>query len=247
MGPVITAGVVFGCVFGGGLLGLFLRSVLPHEHRSAESKEVVKLGMGLLATMAALVLSLLIASAKSSYDTQTRGVDQLAADVAFLDRVLAHYGPEANEARDLLRRAVAAVLEQDSLPPGGLNPAASGAVGLYQKIQALSPQSEAQRSLRTEAVKIAVDLGRTRALLFAEAGSSIPKSFLAILVFWVAAIFVSFGLFAPSNATVIATLFVCALSVSGAIFLILELDQPFRGLVQISDAPLRAALAGLGR
>ena len=71
--------------------------------------------------------------------------------------------------------------------------------------------------------------------------------FLVVLVFWLTILFISFGLFAPPNATVIATLFVCALSVSGAIFLILELDQPFEGLIRISSAPLRNALAHLGQ
>src|SRR5215813_2115650 len=251
MSALATGGVVFACVFGGALLGLFLRSALPDHHRSSESKDVVKLGMGLLATMAALVLSLLIASAKGSYDAQSSEITQLAANVALLDRILAHYGPETKDARDSLGRSVARAIDQ-MWPQSGsqvaeLNPAAAGGEGFIDKVQALSPQSEAQRSLRTEALKIATDVARTRSLIFAQAGSSIPLPFLMILVFWVAVIFVSFGLFAPPNATVIATLFVCALSVSGAIFLILELDQPFQGFIQVSSAPLRTALAHLGQ
>jgi hypothetical protein len=247
---VVTAGVVFACVFAGALLGLFLRSVLPHEHRSTESKDVVKLAMGLLVTMAALVLGLLVASAKSSYDAQTSGVVRLAANVAYLDRIFAHYGPEAKDARDTLRRALLIVLDRMSprdLESGQVDPAGVGSDGVYEKIQALSPQTEAQRTLRAEAVRTVTELARTRALLFAQRGSSIPHVFLVVLIFWVAALFVSFGLFAPTNTTVVVTLVVCALSVAGAIFLILELDQPFEGLIKISDAPLRAALAGLGR
>jgi hypothetical protein len=251
MSALATGLAVFGCVFGGALLGLGLRSVVPSHHRSADSKDVVRLGMGLLATMAALVLSLLVASAKSSYDTQSTGLAQLAGNVTFLDRVLAHYGPEAKEARDLLRRSVEIVLDQLSSGSGAgssdLDPSALGADGLYEKIQALSPQNDAQRGLRADALRILIDIGRTRALLLAQAGSSIPWPFLGVLVFWVTAIFASFGFFAPSNATVIATLFVCALSVSTAIFLILELDEPFHGLLRISDVPLRSALATLGR
>ena len=250
MSAMATGGIVFACVFGGALLGLFLRSILPDHHRSSESRDVVKLGMGLLATMAALVLGLLIASAKGSYDTQRFELTQLAANVALLDRVLAHYGPEAKDTRDLLRRSVAGVLDQmwpnDGSRPSKLNPEARGAEALYEKIQALSPHSEEQRAHRAEAVKIVTDLGRTRSLQIAQAGRSIPLPFLVILVFWVAVIFVSFGLYAPPNATVVAALSVCALSVSGAIFLILEMDQPFQGLIQVSSAPLRAALANLG-
>src|SRR5262249_48259956 len=153
------------------------------------------------------------------YDAQSSEITQLAANVALLDRVLAHYGPETKNARDSLRHTVARAIDQ-MWPQSGsqvaeLNPAATKAEGSYEKIQALSPQNEAQRSLRTEALKIAADVARTRSLLFAQTGSSIPLPFLMILVFWVAVIFVSFGLFAPPNATVIATLFVCALSVSG--------------------------------
>ena len=250
MSATATGAMVFACVFGGSLLGLVVRSVLPDHHRTSDSKDVVKLGMGLLATMAALVLSLLISSVKGSYDTQSTEVAQLAANVALLDRVLAHYGSEASDASDLLRRSVARALDQmwptNGSQPAPLNPAA-GSEDLYERIQALSPQSEAQRSVRTEALRIVTDLGRTRSLLFAHGGSSIPRPFLVILVFWITVIFVSFGLFAPANSTVVATLFVCALSVSGAIFLILELDQPFRGFIQVSSAPLRSVLANLGQ
>jgi len=251
MSSLVIGGIVFACVFAGAVLGLVVRSMLPDHHRSAESKDAIKLVMGLLATMAALVLGLLIGSAKGSYDTQSNEVTQLAANVALLDRALAHYGPEAKDSRDLLRRSVARMVDQ-MWPKSGseaaeLNPAATGAEGLYDKIQALSPQSEVQRSLRAEALRIATDVGRTRSLLFAQAGRSIPLPFLLILVFWVAVIFVSFGLFAPFNTTVVTALFVGALSVSGAIFLILELDQPFQGLIQISSASLRSILANLGQ
>jgi hypothetical protein len=207
--------------------------------------------MGLLASMAALVLSLLISSAKGSYDTQRGEVTQMAANVALLDRVLRLYGPEATAARDLLRRSVARIIDQ-MWPPSGshaveLHPPTIGGEALYDSIQSLASQREGQRSLRAEALRVATDLGRTRALLFAQAGSSIPLPFLVMLVFWITVIFVSFGLFAPANSTVVATLFVCALSVSGAIFLILELDQPFGGFIHVSSAPLRSALAHLGQ
>jgi len=248
---VATAGIVFVCVFGGALLGMALRGILPGHHLSSESKDVVKLGMGLLATMAALVLSLLIASAKSAYDTQRSELTQVAANVILLDRVLANYGPESKDARDLLRRIVAGVVDRMAAKDGSgpvahdLKPV--GLEDFYGKIQALSPHNEGQQSLRANALQITIDLGRTRSLLFAQSGGSIPLPFLGILIFWVAVIFVSFGLFAPPNTTVVATLLVCALSVSGAIFLILELDQPFQGFLQVSSAPLRSALTNLGK
>jgi hypothetical protein len=229
---------------------MFLRPVLPEHHLSADSKDLVKLGMGLVATMAALVLGLLIASAKSSYDRLSNDLTQISANLILLDRVMAHYGPETKEARDFLRRSVVRALDQmwpeHSSRPAQLEPAA-GAEGLYDKIHELSPQNDAQHSRQAQALQLSIDLAQKRWLLVEQSGGSIPMPFLVLLTFWVTVIFVSFGLFAPSNSTVIVTLFVCALSVSGAIFLILELDQPFEGLIQISSAPLRTVLAHLGQ
>ena len=223
--------------------------MLPEEHLSADTKDVVKLGIALVATMSALVLGLLIASAKSTYDTRRNQLLQVSADIILLDRVLANYGAETKDARSLLQRSVAAAIEQfwpaNAGPPATIERRASSVEALFDNIQRLSPQSEAQRFLQGQALTMALDLGRTRVLLFEQLDSSIPAPFLVVLVFWLAIIFASFGLFAPGNATVIAAFFVCALSVSGAIFLILELDRSFEGVLQVSSAPLRAALAQL--
>src|SRR5271156_1258708 len=105
--PMTISWVVFACVFGGALVGMLLRATLPAHHLNADSKDVVKLGMGLVATMSALVLGLLVASAKSSFDAQGAQLKQMSANVVLLDRVLAHYGPETKEARDALRATVA--------------------------------------------------------------------------------------------------------------------------------------------
>lgn len=249
MSTVTTGCLVFACVFGGGLLGMFLRRILPDDHLGGDSRDVVKLGMGLIGTMAALALSLLISSAKGSYDIRSSEVDQLAANVILVDRVLAHYGPEAREARDLLRGSVAHVIEQiwprRSAGPSPPMPNAR-AEAFYDTIQALTPQNDIQRSLRTQALTISASLGQTRWLLVSQGAGSIPWPFLIVLVCWLAFIFGSFGLLARPNGTVLAALFVCALSFSSAIFLILELDQPFEGLIQIPSTPLREALERLG-
>jgi hypothetical protein len=171
----------------------------------------------------------------------------MSANVILLDRVLAHYGPEAKEARDLLRGAVGRTLNliwhQDH---SEMVPTATGGEVLYDKIQALSPKNDAQHALQAQASSMAIDLGKLRWLMFEQGSTSISLPLLWMLVFWLVIVFTSFGLFAPSNPTVIATLFLCALSVSGAIFLILEMYTPFGGLMQISSAPLRNALAHLG-
>ncbi|MGA8654559.1 MAG: hypothetical protein WB586_00280 [Chthoniobacterales bacterium] len=201
---------------------MLLHGVLPERHLSADSKDTVRLGMGMVGTMAALVLGLLVASAKNFYDTQSSDLTQLSANVILLDRVLAHYGPGTKGARELLRGAVARSLDliwhQDHQQPSQKAPTAAGGEILYDKIQALSPQNDAQRALKAQASSMAVDLGKLRWLMFEQGSTFVSLPLLAVLVFWLAIVFISFGLFAPPNLTVIATLFLCALSVSGAIF-----------------------------
>jgi len=245
--------IVFALVFGSALLAMLVHDLLPEHHLSSDSKDVVKLGIALIATMSALVLGLLVASAKSAFDTRSSQLVEASADMILLDRALARYGPETKEARSLLQRSVAATIERFWPAEGAkriaiaIDPAASPVEALYDKIEALSPQSDAQRSMQSQALTLAGAVARTRLLLFEHLGTSIPIPFLVVLVFWLCIIFASFGLFAPRNGTAIAVLCVCALSVAGAIFLILELDRSFEGLLQVSDAPLRAALAQLGR
>jgi len=245
-----VGGIVFVCVFGGALLGALIRRVLPEHHLSSDSKDVVKLAMGLIGTMAALALSLLIASAKGAYDTRSAEVTQMSANIILLDRILAHYGPETKEARDVFRRTVAHIIEQiwpeDSAGPSPAAPA-EGADTFYDRIQELAPQNDAQRSLQAQALAISANLAQTRWLLVGQGSRSIPMPFLVVLVCWLAIIFVSFGLYTRPNATVVAALLLCALSFASAIFLILELDRPFEGLIQISSVPMRETLALLGR
>ncbi len=242
--------VTLAIVFGGALLGMGLRAVLPQSEWSAESREVLKLCMGLIATMAALVLGLLIASAKSSFDTQNAELTELASKAVLLDRILAHYGPEAKDARDTLRSSTVSVLELVSSKPAEgpfqFGMSAHGEI-LYDKIQGLSPKDDAQRSIQAQAVSIMMAMGQLRLLLAAQKSNSVSLPMLVVLVAWLTIIFISFGLFAPRNGTVVVSLLVSALSVSGAIFLILEMYSPYAGLIHVSGAPLRAALAHLGQ
>jgi hypothetical protein len=239
--------VVFACVFGGSLLGIALRKVLPEQHLTPETKSVVTLGMGMVATMAALVLGLMVASAQGVYQQQRDELMDVSSKIVVLDHLLAHYGPETRETRDLLRNTVARAINQ-FWPQGNaaeLTPRAE-AEGLYTKILELVPKDDTQRTLKDQALSTALDLLRTRWLVHEQETASVSTPLLIVVVFWLTIIFLSFGLFAPSNGLVISTLFVCSLSVSGAIFLVLELYRPFEGLVQLSSAPIRNALAQLG-
>lgn len=242
--------ITLAIVFAGALVGIALRTVLPENELSDESRDIVKLCVGLIATMAALVLGLLIASAKSSFDTQNAEITEMSSKAVLLDRILAHYGPEAKEARDTLRGSVASVL--DLVSSDGADSAvqfgtSAHGEALYDKVQGLSPKDDVQRSIQAQALSTLISLGQTRLLLAAQKSNSVSVPMLVVLVAWLTIIFISFGLFAPRNVTVIVSLLVSALSVSGAIFLILEMYSPYAGLIHVSGAPIRAALAHLGQ
>jgi hypothetical protein len=243
--------IAFASVFGGALAGVLLRGSLPENHLSGDSKETVKLGMALVSTMSALVLGLLVSSAKSFYDVQSTELNQVSADVVALDRLLAHYGPETKQARGALRVAVIRNLDRlwprERVQASEAPLAERSAEALLDEIQALSPKDDKQRSLQAQALSIALNIGRMRWLMYEQSNASVSKTLLGIMIFWLVVVFLSFGLFAPCNATSLASLFAAALAVSGAIFLILEMYTPFSGLVQISSAPLRSALAHLGQ
>ena len=236
------------------LIGMFLRSVLPEHHLSDESKDAVKLGIGMIATLAALVLGLLIASAKGHFDTMNSGLTQTGSKIILLDRTMAHYGPETKEARDLLRLSVASAIDQlwpkertqhkeykDFNPKTGLKE-------LQEKLWQLSPKNETQRYLQSQALQISGSIAEMRWLLTEQQEqSSLPMPFFVMLVFWLVIIFFSFGMLSPPNSTVITVLLVCSLSAAGALYMILELDHPYGGFIEVSSTPLRNALVYLSQ
>lgn len=247
MSSMTTSWIVFAFVFGGAVVGMFLGALLPEQHLNTSSRDIVRLGMGLVVTMSALVLGLLVASAKSNFDAQNNEVIDLSAKVDVLDRVLAHYGPEAAEARGMLRAMVTRTLDQMwSETPAASAPSSGGEV-FYDKILALAPKNDEQRAFRAQALSIAMTLGQTRWLMYEQSTSSVSKPLLGVLVFWLTIIFISFGLYAPKNPTVVVSLLASALAASGAVYLMLEMYRPYAGLIQVSNAPLRAALAHLGQ
>src|SRR5215469_8204105 len=251
MNTNLTALTVLACLIAAALLGRGLRRLLPEEHLSADSRDVIKLAIGLVATMSALVLGLLVSSAKGSYDTERSEVIQMAAKVAFIDRLLAIYGPEAAEARvrfhDAVNEAVQQMWPEEARRPAQLAPDAQAGNVVYGVLQALSPHDDAQRKLKEQAISIGIDIGQLRSLLVAQSVPSISKPMLIILVLWLAIIFLGFSTLTPPNVTAILALTVSALAVSGAIFLILELDQPFSGTIRISSEPMLKAMSQFTR
>lgn len=227
---------------------MYLRSSLPKNHLIDESRDVVKLGIGLVGTMAAMVLGLLVNSAKGSFDVQSNELTQISANVILLDRILAAYGSDAMETREELRKVLSSVDQawSETDPDRSRGAPVAGAELLYEKIQGLSPKDDVHRLLQNQAFSLSITIGQMRWLLYEQSTTKVSRALLVVMVFWLTIIFASWGLLASPNGTLMATIVVVALSVSGAIFLILEFYTPYRGLIHISDAPLRAALSHLG-
>ena len=253
MNSMTTGLICTGCVFGGALLGMWLSTLLPDHHLRGNSKDAVKVGGGMIATLTALILGLLVGSAKSSFDLVQNGITQSGAKINLIDRVLTEYGPEAKAVREQLRRSVAAVIEMVWPNPKtgvtGLTKLerASGVEVFQSKLRELAPQTDTQRVLLAQALQLSNDVSQTRWLLIEQEQSALPTVLLVILVFWLTMLHLSIGLFAERNATVIIVLLIGALSVSAAIFLILEMNHPLEGMIQVSGAPMRKALELIGQ
>ena len=241
MTALTFAFVTFLCTFGCALLGIAVRSALPPPHLSKESQDVIRLGMGLVATMTALLLGLVTAAAKGSYDSQDVAIKNAAATLLTLDRLLARYGPETEPTRDRLRKVVQVRFEQvwtehrapaSTVEMLGAEQMPPPAEHIENEILHLEPRTDPQRWLKAESLKLTEEVLRTRWRLLSTAGGSVPRSF---------------GLSAPKNATVVTVFVISTLSVAAAVFLILELDGAFEGIIRISSEPFRYTLANLGR
>jgi hypothetical protein len=237
--------------FGGALFGIWLRRQLPEHHVDSDSKDVIKVAMGLIATMTALVLGLVVSSAKAEFDAEDANVNQSAANVLALDRALARYGDETADIRELIKRSLALRIAQVWPETGSIESLDSaqmehGLEGTIDRILALKPTTDAQHWLQAQALQIITTVQSNRWLMLEREGAGIEHPFIIVIVCWLTLIFGSFGLFAPRHATSIVALAVCAMSVAAAIFLILEMEHPYQGLIRISPAPLQFALHHLG-
>ena len=250
MTALLISLVTFALVFGGALLGMYFRNALSEDQLREDVMDVIKLGTGLIATMAALVLGLLIASAKSSYDTRSTQIKQFTANIIQIDLDLEQYGPDAQNVRIALRETIPPLIDRIWNEGNRVNfspfVATVEAAEFLKKLQQLQPNNDSQRALQVQVLSAVANLSQARLSLFTQSNDAIPTPFLAILIFWLAIIFTSFGLFVRPNRIVIVTFFVGGLSVASAIFLILEMGQPFTGLMQISSEAPRHALAPLG-
>jgi len=245
--------LVFACSFGAALVAMAIGHRLPSHHVSSDSRDVVKLVLGLVATLTALVLGLLISSAHSAYDAQEAELQQLSVHVYELDRILSRFGADANNDRDQLRRIVAGDIAR-IWPSDGVGGATFAPLAAHQEaemlvegIGSLSPKTDIQRFAQNRAMQLIISIGEIRRLLAEQAQGGLPLPFFVVLMSWLTVLFFGFGLFAKFNGTVVAALFVGSASVAGAIILILGMNQPYSGWLQLSSAPLQGVLAQIGR
>jgi hypothetical protein len=249
----VTSGWIFLISFiaiaAGIATGMLLHWRLDEKHVAA-AKETIRLGASFLATLSAVLISLMIASAKSSYDTQDSRFRQLATYLVEADRLLSQYGPESKEMRLLMRQAVPAAIdriwrEKRAALQDSAFTSASLAEQLNGAIAALTPANDAQRALKVRIELAGAEIARTRLLMFSDGEPAILTPFLLILIFWLAVVFASYSLFVEQGRIVIVALLVFALSISSALFLVADLSQPFVGLMQLPKEQLGQTLGPL--
>lgn len=250
MGSLAISAIAFVLVLGGALLGTFLGARLPKHHLSDDNKEVVRLAMALVGTLTGMALGLLIGSAKTYYDTQNNELTQVSANVALLGRLFHLYGPEANKVHETLRLAVERVLAENwpnDDPSENRKPSPNGGhiEEVYDELRTLQPKDDEHRAMQAQALSLLSNIAQMRWLIIEQTSSTVMKPLLVVMIFWMTSIFVSWGLFSRPSAMAITTFFIAAVCVSAAIFLILELYTPYRGVLRVSSAPLRLAYESL--
>lgn len=232
----------------GAAMGMVLKRALPADLLEGGSKEAIRLGAGFLSTLAALVIGLMIASAKNTYDSQNTNIRQLGTNAVLVDQMLTQYGPEAKAARTLLREIIPSatlrIWQENAAGKGGGSAffVSEMAERFYNAVEGLKPATPEQTSLKSRIIQLTIDIGRTRLLVFTQGDDAIPLPFFVVLVFWLVAIFASFSLFAEPSPIVVASTLLFALSVSSALFLIVDLSHPFQGLMQVSNHHLHMVL-----
>ena len=253
MSAQLISFIIFAFMLSGITVGSCLRLVLPEDHRQADSKDILMTVAGTMGMLIALIIGLLVTSAKGNFDDTTSSITQAGAKTITLDYYLSRYGPEAKEVRELLPQSVVSGIKRiwPNESTGGADlakmEASSEMINVYDKIRELVPKNDTQKYLQTKALEIVANMMQSRWMLIEESQTNLPRVFLVVLTFWLTVLFTQFGLLAPRNKTAISALFICALSMSGAIFLILELNNPLEGTIKVSSAPLHKALAIIGK
>lgn len=250
MSALLVAAIVFVVLFACAILGTYLRERMPEQHLNDDSKHLIEISLGVIGTVAGLVLGLLVATSFGTFQSQRTAVITVAAKIALLDRGLAFYGPEAIPARQQLKTTTNRIITDTWSPTRTslLEPASNGGgPRLYELIQGLNATTDTQKSIKGAAIGIAVDIAQQRWLMYAQQAAGVSPVLIGILAFWFAITFIAFGLMAVRNPTTITALFLCSLAISGAVYLVEQLSSPFSGAITVSAAPLQVVYQQLGR
>ncbi|MDJ1638605.1 hypothetical protein G6L15_23235 [Agrobacterium rhizogenes] len=241
--------VAFAVIFCGGLLGLLIGKMMHERHRNEATQKIVQTAMGTVSLVAALVLGLLVATAKDKFDTNNKQTEEFAAGLMSLNRELVNYGPDANAIKSLLQKYTVAKIasnwpsESGPKPAAGDPPAWKLLESVQQGLRTITPNTDAQRLAVASALQTTADLTKATWQQAAQEADHVPHPFVVVLMVWLCVLFISFGLFAPRNRIVVMALFVCALSIAGAVVLVVDMDMPFEGTITVSSAPMHDALA----
>ena len=251
MNSIAVTSIVFVSILASGLLGMAVRRAISADRLGSSEKEVARLVTGLMTTMTAIVLGMLVSSAKASYDSRTNEVAEISSQVVTIDRMLSKYGTETAEVRAQFRLLVEASINRiwptQAPVHVELKPRDEGEI-LADELRLLAPNSDAQAEVKAQILHMVVDLRQTQWLLFLKSQqSAIPIPLLLVVVAWLALIYFSFGVFTQPSPTIVVTLAVGALAVSTAVLIILELYTPFRGVLRISSNPILEALSQMRR
>ncbi len=247
MDLVWIAAAIFVCLFSAALLMMHFCPKLPSHHRDEETNTVVRLLANLFVVMTSLVFGLLINSAKNTFEGIDADVHVFATKMIILDRALRTYGPSADEARKRLEEYAEQAIEHPSRSDDALHqqPSITGQYldRLGEALRVIKPQDRYHETMLVEARQQYHGLMEQRWKLLEQSEGVIPAPLIAMLVAWMTLIFAAFGYHAPRNAMMVSMFAVSALLIAASVALVLDMDIPFSGPIQISDAPQRRALA----
>jgi hypothetical protein len=248
--PIATAATAFALILAGTLTGTLVRAKMPEHHLTGDSKEVIRLATALVGTLTGLVLALMFAATRASFEHTSAAVSRIAVSFTELDEVLDDYGAAAASIRKQLRADLQPLMDsiwQDDAVAAGRPPISrrSHATSVQTMVRELQPQNPSQASLQARALQITSDISQTRLALLAQPPDSVSTPFIIVVVLWLTFIFTTFAMSSKPNVTLTVVLCICILSASGALYLILELGLPFGGLMQVSNDALRNALTAI--
>lgn len=259
MASFAVASLVAAMIFASGLSGLLLQSFLPKPHTSDRSRDMISSVVGTTTLLLALVLGLLIWTAYGVYTAQKAGLEALVSEALQFDQVLTEYGPEANVGRALLKTQATADRRQfwesnvsaGSLPYSeALANVSTSLANMRERdafLDALKPTTDLQKRLLELARQLTTSIGQTRLAMSLRMDSPVPWPLLAIVVSWSLLLFCGAGLLSQINATTLTSMAFGAFSVASAIFLILELSQPYTGLFHVSPATFERITEGIAK